>query len=131
MHMVFVIIMSILSLNSAASTPSWSKCRYTALIVDITSQQLESYRAAFGKYPSSQEGLFKLTELAYLRVQPKDAWGNSLVYEWISSDHYRLIAYGADAKPGGDGFSADYVSEGNTDEYVGGCKKASRWWQFW
>ena len=72
------------------------------------SEVLEAYRQDHGSYPPVTSGLQALVgddERSLERV-PSDPWGRAYVYERIG-DGFRVISYGADGAPGGEGFDAD------------------------
>ena len=65
-----------------------------------------------GKYPERLEELVTPDEsgTSYLKAQnvPKDPWKNEYVYEPPQSNQpYRVICYGRDGQPGGEGPDAD------------------------
>lgn len=66
-----------------------------------------------GRYPDSLEALVTpdANGFTFLRQEtvPKDPWGNEYVYEPPSSgsQKYRVLSYGKDNAPGGEGDDAD------------------------
>lgn len=74
---------------------------------------LDSYRLDVGQYPRTLEGLVENDSGReswagpYLRGElPRDPWGNDYHYELAGRD-FRLLSYGADGVPGGEGDDAD------------------------
>ncbi len=79
---------------------------------------LMSYRIAFKRFPSEQEGgLRALIDnskgkrfLDAKRI-PKDPWGNEYIYTLISGSEYLIVSYGADGVAGGIDNNADIRSD--------------------
>ena len=81
---------------------------------------LAMYRLDNFRYPTAQQGLAALTERPqkapqpknwlgpYLDHVPQDPWGNEYIYR-NPGEHkvIDILTYGADGKPGGEGFNAD------------------------
>lgn len=42
---------------------------------------------------------------------PLDAWGRSLLYTRVDSNHFTIVSYGQDGEPGGEGEDRDLVAE--------------------
>lgn len=66
-----------------------------------------------GLYPDSLESLLEPSGedgLAWLLTLPPDPWGNPYVYE-LDEDGVRVLSYGADGMPGGEGEAADITSD--------------------
>lgn len=87
--------------------------------IESLSSNIERMRLDIGRYPTAEEGLRVLIEKPqtnaekwagpYLpkEVLPKDGWGNEFVYQIDETWGFRIVSYGADAKPGGEGENAD------------------------
>lgn len=77
---------------------------------------LTSYNLAFGKFPSSSEGLDALVhneKRSFLDSDtiPNDPWGKPYVYSSEGSRQFKIVTYGADGQPGGSGYDADISSD--------------------
>jgi general secretion pathway protein G len=94
----------------------------TALVqIANLSAAVDLFRLDVGRPPSAEEGLAALVsapELAdwfgpYLAKQavPKDPWGGEFVYEVTESGAYRIVSYGADKAPGGEGKNKDISTD--------------------
>ena len=71
---------------------------------------LDAYRLSKGRYPTTEEGLEKLRDVAELPKEIKDAWNNPFVYELTKENGKeipKLISLGADGQVGGEGKDAD------------------------
>lgn len=69
---------------------------------------VEMYREEHGAYPPVESGLHAVVgdddrSLSYLPVDP---WGRDYVYE-RTTDSFRVVSYGADGAPGGNGMNTD------------------------
>ena len=87
-------------------------------------QALKLYRLDNGFYPATDQGLAALVQKpasqpvpanwkagGYLERLPKDPWGNPYLYVNPGlHGEIDVLTYGADGKPGGDGFDADIGS---------------------
>jgi general secretion pathway protein G len=71
---------------------------------------LKLYYTRHGKYPDTGQGLAILVSEHMVDKMPKDGWGNDLVY-LNEGGKYKIISYGADGAPGGDGKDADITNE--------------------
>lgn len=88
--------------------------------IGIIQQKLEAYRIEHDAWPSVDDGLAALSEgraaptsVYYLsRDQITDPWGHPfyLIIPGPAGHPYEIIAYGADAQPGGEGENADLSS---------------------
>jgi general secretion pathway protein G len=76
---------------------------------------LELYGAENGHYPATLAELVEVDAAgqSFLHEMPIDPWNRPYVYEPPSSPdgNYRLLTYGADGVPGGEGLNADVDSE--------------------
>jgi general secretion pathway protein G len=117
--MVVVVILGILatvvSVNVLEHLATARKTQAKTQISNFKSA-LEFYYIDNHKYPTSSEGLRKLTEVpngkmsGYLEVIPKDPWGNLYEYRCPTDHKYDIISFGSDAVEGGDGEAADIKS---------------------
>lgn len=100
---------------AAKKATSRRRVRFLAMAV-------ERYRARNDALPKSLEELARGSEgrvAQLLDAEPKDAWGNPIVYSLVAAPEdgsppsraarrgYDLISYGADGVPGGEGDAAD------------------------
>ena len=67
---------------------------------------LERYYIEHGRYPTAEEGLAALDSLLKDPLE-SDPWGRAYLYDPDASRGPRVISYGADSRPGGDGPAAD------------------------
>ncbi len=83
---------------------------------------IENYRLDCGRYPDSLDELEK--QLAglegkwdgpyLLKKQLLDPWGNEYIYVpegKVNPGNYDIISYGADGKPGGEGYDKDIYND--------------------
>ena len=83
-------------------------------------QALDSFWAAYNRYPTNEEGLeilvspsekFPEPPLSKTSV-PKDPWDKAYIYNSPgASGPYEVITYGADAREGGEGADTDITSD--------------------
>ena len=80
-------------------------------------QALDTYYAAYDRYPSNDDGLRMLVAPSskfvdgLLSKLPRDPWGNGYQYNQPGRNRpYEVICYGADAREGGEGADADITS---------------------
>ena len=86
--------------------------------IAVIVQALETYYAAYGRYPGGEEGIDALLEPsdklpdALLDGDPTDPWGRAYVYNSPgSTGPYEVICYGGDGSEGGEGIDADISSD--------------------
>lgn len=121
--MEILIVLAIIGGLMAVLLPAINKSRNKGNIgtTKITMGQiinaLNQFYTDCGKYPESMDGLMTADPScqnwgpeAYMKVIPKDAWGNSFVYSFEGSS-FLLKSYGADRREGGDGVDKDITSE--------------------
>ena len=77
---------------------------------------LTSYNLAFGRFPTTAEGLDALIhneKRAFLDTDqiPTDPWGKPYVYTSEGPRKFRIISYGGDGAAGGSGPDADISSD--------------------
>jgi len=82
--------------------------------IHAISQAIDNYAVEHsGKYPERIEDLITADETGHAYLSnytsaPKDPWKNEYVYQPAQSGQtYRIISYGADGQPGGEGDDAD------------------------
>ncbi|HKQ30949.1 MAG TPA: type II secretion system major pseudopilin GspG [Burkholderiales bacterium] len=92
--------------------------------VSVLMSALAIYRLDNGVYPSSEQGLRSLIEKptvgeaprnwkpgGYVKKLPKDPWG--VDYQYLNPGirgEVDVVSFGADRRPGGDGYNADIGS---------------------
>jgi general secretion pathway protein G len=125
--MVVIVILGILAalvVPRVLSRPDEARAVAAKQDLAVISQALKLYRLDNQRYPSAEQGLGALIakpETAplppnwkpggYLERLPKDPWGNAYVYANPGlHGEIDVLSYGADGKPGGDGFDADIGS---------------------
>ena len=85
--------------------------------ISLFKTALVSYRIAFKKFPTTEEGLNALITnskgKSYLdaKTVPLDPWGNPFTYTSENGRSFVVTSYGADGAPGGSGDGADITSD--------------------
>ena len=86
--------------------------------IAVIVQALESFYAAYGRYPTNEEGLAVLTRPSeklpepLLKSMPTDPWGKAYQYNCPGANSaFEVICYGADGHEGGKDIDADITSE--------------------
>ena len=113
-----MIVVAILGLLAAILVPAvagfsdYSKQEATKVAMNKVSQALQFYRDDKGKFPGKLQDLSneksKKTKENYLKVVPKDGWGNEFFYAKKENGRdFELISYGSDRMRGGVEFEAD------------------------
>jgi len=81
-------------------------------------QALETFYAAYGRYPTNEEGLACLAKASeklpepLINNEPVDPWGRPYQYNSPGSTNpFEVICYGADGREGGSGADADVSSD--------------------
>jgi len=98
-------------LEAAAHGPSleaWDAVRKV-------SRAAEEFRLAEGRYPRSLEEMIP----RWLEGPVRDPWGNPVRYA-PAPDGYRVVCYGSDGLPGGQGDATDLVVENGNEVHRGG-----------
>lgn len=75
---------------------------------------IEIYKVRCSTYPSNLKEI-QGDQLGYLKEIPQDPWGSEYIYELSKEngkEYYKIISYGADKKPGGEGENTD-ISKSN------------------
>ena len=125
--MIVVVIIGILvGLLAPKIMDRPDQARVVAARSDIQAllQALKLYRLDNATYPSAEQGLMALVKKpetgnipnnwkpgGYLDRVPKDPWGGE--YQYLNpgiQGEIDILSYGADGKPGGDGYNADIGS---------------------
>lgn len=93
-----------------------AKTKTAAVQIADLDKSLELFKLDVGRYPSTQEGLEALVKKPggvngwngpYIKGEvPNDPWNNSYQYT-NTGGVVRIISFGADGKPGGDGENSD------------------------
>jgi len=127
--MVVVIIIGILAaLVAPRLMPMADDARVTDAKIQIMNFEtaLKIFKIDNGFYPSTEQGLRSLISPPVTGVIPEnfkadgylgkkklkaDPWGNEYIYisPGMQGD-YDIISYGADGKPGGEGYNADIIN---------------------
>ena len=122
--MVVVVILSVLGalvVPQIMDKVDVAKVRRAASDIKAIETALDLYKLDNFKYPTTEQGLQALVKqpadptitnyapAGYLRTMPKDPWGNIYQYASPGSDgrDYEITTFGADGKPGGEGYNAD------------------------
>ena len=92
--------------------------------LNVLHNAVVQFKMDTGRYPTAEEGLTVLIEDpgdvvnypegGYLNKTelPKDGWNNDFYYEEYPPDGkpFRIVSFGADGEPGGEGYDADLYS---------------------
>lgn len=123
--MVVVVILGVLAaliVPRFLSRPDEAKVTKAKVDMKSIEEALGLFKLDNGFYPSTEQGLRALVVKpetgriptkypadAYLRQMPQDPWGAPFVYlsPGVRNRDFDLISYGADNRPGGEGFDAD------------------------
>ena len=70
------------------------------------------YKLHHGKFPPDLESLINNQRQNYLDKKeiPSDPWGNKYLYT-VEGSNFKIVSYGGDGQPGGDGENADIASD--------------------
>jgi len=124
--MVVIVLIGLLAGAVTLATRSYliaGKQAVAKLEISKICQAIDTYYAAYDRYPSNDEGLEVLArpsekfDEALLSKMPVDPWGNP--YEYIQPGQgvpYEVISYGADGREGGDGADRDISSRDLGDQ---------------
>lgn len=108
---ILAILASVVGVNVLGAfgegAQSAAKTQVKALSDAVVMYKLENK----GKLPSDLQSLVNNPKRNYLdkKEVPEDPWGNEYTYE-VSGSDFRIISYGADGSPGGEGEEADIIS---------------------
>lgn len=118
--MVVIVLIGLLAGVVAVQTRSYllaGKKSVAKVEISKVCQALDTFYAAFDRYPTNEEGLEILTQPSdqfaegLLNKLPIDPWHNRYEYVQPGRDAaYEVICYGADGKEGGEGADADISS---------------------
>jgi len=118
--MVVFVLLAMMGALVAVKTRTYiisSKQNAARVEISKICQALESFYAAYDRYPTNDEGLAILAKPnekfadGLLDKLPKDPWKNPYQYNNPGSrGAYDVISYGADGKPGGDGANMDLTN---------------------
>lgn len=122
--MVVVVILGILAaivVPNIMDSPDRARVAKAKQDIQMIESALELYKLDNYVYPSTQQGLQALVAQpagdpparnwkpgGYLKQLVKDPWGND--YQYLNPGTHGevdIFTYGADGKPGGDGYAAD------------------------
>lgn len=122
--MVVVVILGILAaivVPNIMDAPDKARVTKAKQDIQMIESALEMYKLDNFVYPSTQQGLQALVAQpggdpparnwkpgGYLKQMVKDPWGND--YQYLNPGTHGeidIFTYGADGKPGGDGYNAD------------------------
>lgn len=95
-----------------------SQVKTTRAQIAQLSTAVEAFKLDVGRYPTEEEGLAALVtrpdntpgwQRPYLEKStvPVDAWGRPFIYKIDADYGFRIISYGGDGAPGGEGENAD------------------------
>lgn len=82
--------------------------RTAELDVRTALDAVEMYRGSRGKYPEEGDGFSALVKAKVLKAEPKDPWGNELLYGLKDGEPF-VTSLGADGNAGGEEENADIV----------------------
>jgi general secretion pathway protein G len=95
-----------------------ARCDRTPIDIAIICTAIDTYTIEHGgRLPASLQDLVTPDEHGHTYLKdltsiPPDRWGNPYVYEPQPDATYRVISYGEDGQPGGEGLSADIENVG-------------------
>ena len=95
-----------------------SQARVTEAQIQAAAAAIERFKMDVGRYPFEEEGFSVLLDPPpdtpswagpYLDrdEEPKDGWNRPLIYQIDERWGFRVISYGADGRPGGEGDNAE------------------------
>ena len=105
-------LISALALKDIIGTSDAAKRKLAKASIDQISDALNLYKVQTGRYPSTDEGLAKLSEggeNSVLKDIPMDPWNREFIYEYPSRRDKRFDIYslGEDGLEGGEGINED------------------------
>ena len=119
--MVVLVILGLLAGIVVFKTRSYlilSKQNAAKVEISKICQALETYYAAYDRYPTNDEGIAILAKPSekfsdgLLNKVPRDPWSNPYQYNNPGkSGPFDVVCYGADGREGGDGANLDISSE--------------------
>lgn len=124
--MVVLVILGLMAGIVVFKTRSYlvmSKQNAAKVEISKISQALETFYAAYDRYPTNEEGLAVLAAPgekfvdAILNKVPRDPWGNPYQYNNPGRNGaFDVICYGADGREGGEAANKDITSEDDRSE---------------
>jgi general secretion pathway protein G len=124
--MVVIVIIGLLAGAVTLSVRSYliaSKQNVARMEISKICQALDTFYAAYDRYPSNEQGLEALVARTdkfpdgLLNRLPRDPWGNGYEYNHPGRNNpYEVISYGADGHEGGEGADRDISSENLQDQ---------------
>ncbi len=118
--MVVIVIIGILAGTVTVGVRSYlitSKQNVAKMEISKLAQAIESFYVGNDRYPTNEEGLEILTTTndkfpePLIGRLPNDPWGNPYDYlETGASPPFKVVAYGADGREGGEGADRDISS---------------------
>lgn len=112
------LVATIVVMNVAGSVSTGRKTTAKAMLVEL-GQAVDTFKLNHGKLPSSLQDLVTAPGWVrsgyptggYLKTKtvPPDPWGGAYAYSVESNGEYRLLSFGQDGQPGGEGDNADIV----------------------
>ena len=118
--MVVIVLIGLLAGVATVATRNYlisGKQAVAKMEISNICQAIDTFYAAYDRYPSNDEGLAILTRPSakfvegLLNKMPQDPWGHP--YEYIQPGRnvaYEVICYGADGREGGEGADQDIYS---------------------
>lgn len=117
--MIVVTIIAVIAgmaIGHFANIDTGAKVKLTKTQIKQVEDKLMIYKLLEGDMPGTEDGFAALTvgNNPILEKVPQDGWSRDLMYEnpgTVSSKNYDISSYGADGKPGGEGYDADIYNE--------------------
>ena len=114
-----MVVVTILALMGTAvavyATKQMADARIKQAKTDIHTlgECLDLYKVDKGRYPSTEEGIAAVVAAGKCKPNIKDPWQREYIYLFPgpSGDGFELKSLGSDGAPGGEGDSADIVSQ--------------------
>lgn len=102
---------------------AWERDRlcYTLLVMIGVDEAIRQFQEANGRLPQS------LVEMDVKARPPKDAWGNTIIFEPTAGGGFRLVAPGPDQIAGTNDDESKAEYESVTARYKHLCSPESRW----
>lgn len=85
----------------------------TKISIQKVSDAIAQYRSMKRQYPRNLQDLLNQPAIGISSDDLKDQWGNDFIYRKPGTDGrlFDLISYGADGKPGGEGWDEDIYAK--------------------
>lgn len=124
MMIVLAIIALVMGFVGTNVIRKYDESRVTSTKIQIKQLAtiLTDFRRVCGFYPTTEQGLDALVKApggrtcknydpeGFVKKLPQDAWNNDFMYE-SDGNKFKITSYGADGKPGGEGFNKDITSD--------------------